>query len=283
MSGSTKIAILEPGREETGKYFSLRLKRKVIEEHPIFNSASKILVLSGFDGKFKALQHALIRYGVINDKGKWLFEDGHLVVFGGSAEFGTAALACHWYLYALEERALKKGGRVHYIASMAEITGINTTWTFSQPLYPNSFSGRHRPYAILYDGNNEIKRWLITKNIIEKIGPLLFVNGAIPPNLIPSKFPLVTLNKNLREYYSQHQTSGLNALPDENILYMLASQYQAECIITAIPGVDPVFISPGEMRINVSSFMNEDFAESLMIVRDHYYRYNTKGEKERLK
>lgn len=280
MSSGTKIAILEPGRENIGRYFTCRLKTQMKEEYPVFQDAGKILVISNIGGKFKALRQALLYCGIINEKGKWIFEDGHLVIFGGSASLEEPALACQWYLYGLEERALRKGGRIHYIASMEEIASLNTSWPYIQPAYARPRSSRS--YAVLYDGNNELRRWLLTKNVLEKIGPLIFMNGVVLPELMQANAHLTLLNRKLRRLYSGNPGMTFKT-PDPELLQRLSAQYQIDTIISAVPGQDSVITGCEGKWMNVSSILGEDFLETLMIIHNHYYRVNTNGLKERLK
>ena len=46
--------------------------------------------------------------------------------------------------------------------------------------------------------NQELVKWMKSKNSIEKIGDLLFVHGGISPQLVKARFSIDEINKIIR-------------------------------------------------------------------------------------
>ena len=259
------------------KYFSLRIKTSLSELPAAYPLPRKALILTNIQGNFRGLLYALQRGKVINEKGSWAFGDGHLIVMGDVKNIFADHQECLWYLYGLEEKAQKHSGGVHYIISTAERQLLGDTWPFSQPLYAINARSRSRSYAVLYDGNNELRRWLLTKNVLEKAGPFLFVQGVPDAVIADRGLPLSWLNKKGR---ATHLPPVLH--PDKQLVEMLADNYAAQYVITAVPETAENASLLSGLQINVLSILRDDFMASVMIAGKHLYRFNTKGEKEKL-
>lgn len=208
MPTRAKIAISEPGTETGRRYFSLRLKQSLSVEPTEYRDPHKLLVIRNIQGDFHVFRELLISVGIIDKKYHWIFGDGHLVITGdclGENEIGTE---CLWLVYALEEKAKRKGGYVHFILGKNEINNLNGSWHRLQPRYAKSRRTSKAPYVVLYDGNSELRRWLGTKNIVEKIGSVFVSNTDINTEA-PLDLPLTLINKLARQSY--YRTNELRA------------------------------------------------------------------------
>ena len=282
MKGRASIAIQVSGKEDTGAYFSLRLQAGVTEAKAAYGEIPKGLVISGIQGNFRELRQALLHTGVINEKGKWSFDAGHLIIFGDSANIRTGMQECLWFIYGLEESAAKSGGAIHYLISAREIEIISNEWPHCHPRYAPNARSKSKSFAVLYDGNNELKRWLHTKNMIEKIGPYIFLNGGLPDEVTLGPLSLAGINRELRIFYSKKGcASAWQPGPDR--LTTLAGEQQVLGVITAQQRDTTVTTDHDGRLINVSSILGGDFTESLKIVRRHLYRFNTNGDKEKIR
>lgn len=201
MPTRAKIAISEPGVEPRKRYFSLRLKQSLSVEPTEYRDPQKLMVIRNIQGDFHIFRELLISVGIIDQKYHWIFGDGHLVITGdclGENEIGTE---CLWLVYALEEKAKRKGGYVHFILGKNEINNLNGAWQRLQPRYAKSRRTSKAPYVVLYDGNSELRRWLQTKNIVEKIGSVFVSNTDISTEAPPIELPLILINRMARQSY----------------------------------------------------------------------------------
>ncbi|WP_295122932.1 hypothetical protein [uncultured Chitinophaga sp.] len=182
MSKNAKIAIYEPGDDDSRKHFSLRIKATLRQEERFFMSPRQIFVVHLEDNNFQSLAQLLLKAGIIDARYKWLFDQGHLVILGGLA----ASAECLWLIYAIEDRAKRKGGYVHYLRGKEDFNQ-STTWRHSPLNYAFDYMLNKKTYSLLYDGNNELHRWLLTKNNIVKIGDVLFTTEHLERKQIPSR------------------------------------------------------------------------------------------------
>lgn len=198
MPAQPKIAIYEPKSANKERYFTLRLKGQLEKERSVFPTPEKMLIIPPLRGDFHLLTSILRKYNVIDSKNKWTFGDGHLVLTGNCIENGINVSECLWFIYGLEERAFKKGGHLHFILGHNELVNIDGDWRHEQPNY--AFTKRKlssRAYAIIFDGNNELYRWLHTKNVIEKIGAALFSGGEAPLKTLQAGATMADINKTI--------------------------------------------------------------------------------------
>ena len=197
----TRIAISEPCVEHRRKYFSFQLKQIHYTEPCEYQRASQLLVISNIQGDFQLFRRLLIQNGVINKKYHWIFGDKHLVIAGNCFGEDEMSMECLWLAYSLEDKARKHGGYVHFLLGRNEMKHLNGNWQFQQPRYAHSQKTAGKPYAILYDGNRELRRWLQTKNIIEKIGDTVISYADVRNEISSSGMSIEQLNNNVRRFY----------------------------------------------------------------------------------
>lgn len=221
MFSKAKIALSEPGMEDAGKYFSLRLKSDLQIEGAEYPRPSKLLVISNINGNFQIFQKLLLKTGVINKYYEWTFNDGHLVIIGNCFSKAEQYAECLWLIYALEERARRKGGYVHYILGEQEILNLNGEWRYRQPRYASNIKSSPINYVVLYDGNCELWRWLRTKNIVERIGDILFVYAGISSIVNKQSLSIAEINNLTRRYYS----GAVKVLMDLDLSIIFSSEH----------------------------------------------------------
>ncbi|SFN88397.1 hypothetical protein SAMN05428949_3741 [Chitinophaga sp. YR627] len=177
-----KIALKEPGTGLSRKYFSVIIKNKLESEYALFSEVKKMMIVADTTGNFHSFKKKLLDKGVIDKKNTWIFSNGHLIVVGNFEDYRNVGNELLWMVYSLEQKAMKHGGYVHFILGAQGIKNLWLNWTFSTPNYAYPIIGKKKNYALLYDGNLELHRWLLTKNIIEKIGRVL-INGGFYHNI----------------------------------------------------------------------------------------------------
>ncbi|QHS61887.1 metallophosphoesterase family protein [Chitinophaga agri] len=169
-----RLHIRVPGKQEHTKHFSVRLQKNLINEPIEFNCSPEIIFLSNITHNFASLQKTLLKEEIIDKHYKWTFSNKHIVIIEDFETIEEERINCLWLLYSLEEKAKKQGGYIHLILSNYNSLLRDTIWRNSHPNYAmiESLSLRSTN-TVLYDGNNELWRWLKTKNVVEKIGTLL--------------------------------------------------------------------------------------------------------------
>lgn len=301
MRTRSKISLAMPGEEDAKRYFSFKLKQNTANERSEYPRPKKLFVVSDIEGNFRTLCKLLFKARVIDRSLHWVFEDGHLVVLGDCFDRGEEVTECLWLIYSLEEKARKAGGDIHFILGNHEIMNMNGDWRYVHPKYAERKSGNS---TALYSGNNELWRWLGTKNIVEKSGDILFVHGGIAPELVQNNLSVKEINDLARRYYS-NINEAIN-VPMASLLFDSNTSpfwYRGYYIGTALEEqIDSALrhfgvktIVTGHTVLNqVTTFfngkvinINTDHAsgnsQGLLISKDRFYRLTVVGNKDRIK
>ena len=160
------------------------------------------MVLSDIEGNFGALRKLLQANKVIDEDFNWKFGDGHLVLIGDFFDRGQQVTEVLWFIYYLEEKAKAAGGYIHFILGNHEIMNLSGDLRYVQQKYFDNATLLNQKYVTLYDENSELGRWLRTKNIVEKIGDIVFVHGGISGDINRMNISIPDINKLARPYYA---------------------------------------------------------------------------------
>ncbi len=197
--GSLSLKVMTDVANET---FLVRLKKELKNENSEFLNVNKLLVLSDIEGNFGAFRKLLQANKVIDEKFKWKFDNGHLVLIGDFFDRGKQVTEVLWLIYSLEEKAKDEGGYVHFILGNHEIMNLSNDLRFVPQKYIDNSSLLNKKYVSLYDENSELGRWLRTKNIVEKIGNNLFAHGGISAQMNKLSMSVSNINQLSRPYYA---------------------------------------------------------------------------------
>jgi hypothetical protein len=285
--------------------FKTTLKDTLANEKCQFDSVRGILAISDIEGNFEAFRSLLIRNKVIDEKYNWIFGNNHLVLLGDFFDRGLNVTECLWLIYDLEQKAKKAGGYVHFVLGNHEIMNMSGNFKYVRNKYIENAYLIREHYKNWYKPNTELGKWLQTKNIVERIGNVLFVHGGISEDLSKLDLGIDKMNDLARKYYFSADTA--NQSNDTNIKLLFDTKfapfwyrgYIKEDVEAAI--IDKVLLQFGVNRIvvghtivpHVSSFYNgkvigidtkhrEGINEGIYIEADAVYKINITGLKEQL-
>lgn len=299
-----KIALRVPSTHHDDRFFSFRLKQEMHNEPSEFQQPRRIFVISDIEGNFKSFCTLLIKCGVVNKYLKWIFNDGHLVIVGDCLDRGEHVIECLWLIYSLEEQARRKGGYVHFILGNHEIMNLNGDWRYVHPKYATTASSAASPITALYYGNSELWCWLCTKNIIEKIGSILFVHGGIPPLLNELPFSISDINKLAQRHYTVSEQSFTNPLlsiifnsqdspfwyrgyyngtATQAIIDATLKKFSVSTIVTGHTITEQIASYFDGKVINVNTDHANGKSEGLLIERNKYYRITMNNKPQKIK
>jgi len=199
--------------DEPGKNFNVSLKSNLANEKAEYGSVKKMLVLSDIEGNFAALRKLLQGNHVIDENFNWVFDKGHLVLLGDFVDRGTMVTEVLWLIYSLEEKAKTAGGQVHYILGNHEIMNMSGDLNYVDPRYIEHATMMNRHYMHLFGQDTEIGRWLATKNVVERIGNIMFTHGGISSYVNYLQLPLKEINDLSRRFY----TDSTYKYPDKRL------------------------------------------------------------------
>jgi hypothetical protein len=294
---------LKVGTDEPGKTFLVKLKDNLQVEKNEYKKVSKQVVISDIEGNFGAFRKLLQNSGVIDKDFNWTFGNGHLVLTGDFFDRGDRVTEVLWLIYSLEDKAKAAGGYVHYVLGNHEIMNLSGDLRYLHPKYvQDTVLLKENHTWSLYSENSELGRWLRTKNIIEKIGNILFTHGGISAEMNFIDLSLNKINELARPYY--HDTSYKYPDLKVEVIYSdwgpfwYRGYYQGKTIAT-IGQIDTTLekynvkkiatghtvISDTISVLHKGKLINTDVhhakghSEALLIEGNKYYRITIAGEK----
>lgn len=180
--------------------FEVPLKDTIVTEANVYDQPAKMFVLSDIEGEFEGFRALLLAGKVINKKYEWTYGKGHLIICGDLFDRGPNVPEGMWLLYKLEDEAKKSGGYVHVVLGNHDVMNMAGDWRYVAPKYKETANLMQLDYAVLYDTQAELGRWLRSKNVMEKIGNGLYMHGGISPKLPNTGLSLAQINQACRKY-----------------------------------------------------------------------------------
>ena len=190
---------IEDGKVVTKELPSDRFPTKFKAERSTYKKVSKIAALSDLHGQYD-LSIKILRKNKIIDKGlNWTYGDGHLVIVGDVFDRGDKVTELLWFIYNLEGKAEKQGGKVHYLLGNHEYMIFENDLRHINEKYKASSELLNTTYPELFGNNTVLGRWLRSKPTIIKIDDMLFLHGGISEEFITDGFKISRTNKQMRK------------------------------------------------------------------------------------
>lgn len=294
---------------QIGFKFPLRKEHKPARS--VYPEVDKLFAISDIEGNFSAFASTLKSNGVIDDRFRWNFGDGHLVLVGDFFDRGEHVTAVLWLIYKLEEEAKRAGGQVHFIIGNHEEMNMRGDERFAVTKYKRVAEKMEVPIRDLYEKNTELGRWLRTKNVVVKIGNTLFTHGGISPAFSKNGLSLEKTNQiaqqfmgesfRLIELQSNNKNTPMVFAKDGPLWYRgyfkekmsntdmqrVLDAYQAEHIVvghTIVEEITPLYegrLIPIDVK-HATQVKTKGFNAILKTGPKTFYRVNVKGDREEM-
>lgn len=181
--------------------FYVKLKPNNEKPPSTYDAVDNIFAISDIEGNYYSFVNLLIGNKITDEKLNWIYGNGHLVFNGDILDRGKYVTQVMWLLYKLEQEADAAGGKVHLILGNHEVMNLEGDHRYVADKYVNLAKQLNISEADFYNENNEMGRWLRSKNIIEKIGDDLFVHGGISSTLLDKNLSIEEINKIAQDNY----------------------------------------------------------------------------------
>lgn len=204
--------------------FWVTLQRQYIPQQSIYPQPPKLVAVSDIEGNFEAFQSLLQAQGVMDQNFNWTFADGHLVLVGDFMDRGSNVTQVLWLIYQLEQEAAQAGGKVHFVLGNHEALNLQQRINYVNKKYiaiAQKIADEKNykvAYAQLMNKNNELVKWLKTKNLMVKIGDNLFVHGGISPELVTSGLSIQQINEIGRNTIAERLYNATEGDPNANLI-----------------------------------------------------------------
>ncbi len=194
----TEITI-EDGKIITKELPLDRFPTKFKTARSTFKKVSKIAAFSDLHGQYDLSIKILQKNKIIDKNLNWTYGDGHLVIVGDIFDRGDKVTELLWFVYNLEAKAEKEGGKVHYLLGNHEYMVFQNDLRFINEKYKASAELLNTTYPELFGKNTVLGRWLRSKPTIIKIDDRLFLHGGISEAFIADGFKINRINKQMRK------------------------------------------------------------------------------------
>jgi hypothetical protein len=192
---------LRVASDEAGKAFTVQLKKELVNEKSEFPGVTKMFILSDIEGNFSAFRKLLQVNGVMDENFNWTFGSGHLVLTGDFFDRGDRVTEVLWLIYSLEDKAKQAGGYVHFVLGNHEIMNMSGDIRYVHPKYIENADLLGENYMALFSEEAELGKWLRTKNVVERVGDILFAHGGISAEVNSIDLSAQRINKMVRPFY----------------------------------------------------------------------------------
>lgn len=285
-----------------GETFTVQLKARLQKEKSEFRKVPLQFAVSDMEGNLKSMLKLLQANKIIDSQLNWTFGEGHLVLTGDFFDRGTQVTELLWFIYALEEKAKMAGGYVHFVLGNHEIMNLNGDFRYVQPKYMEQAALLQTDYYSLFNEQAELGRWLRTKNIVEKVGDVLYVHGGISGEVNLFNFSAPVINDMARPFYGDTTYRYPDAYVE--ILYSdigpfwyrgyytgasKASQAQVDSTLSIFGAKyiatghtivsDTISIRFNNKLFNTDVPHSKGYSEGLLLEKGKFYRANEHGER----
>lgn len=270
----------------------------------VYAAPEKVLAISDIEGNFKEYWNLLRANGVINDRHEWVFGKNHLVLLGDFFDRGLQVTECLWFTYYLEQVAEQAGGRVHFIIGNHELMNMNNQLYHLREKYRQNAFHLGVPYDKWYTPETELGRWLSSKNVMERVGPTLFLHAGLSKSMNALQLPLEKVNELARSHYFAYDKAQRSSDKALQVMYSKSGPwwyrgnmqktggsqpvneglalYGAERMVlghSVVPHVSSLY--DGRV-IGIDTRHKMGRSEGLLIENGQHYRVNANGERASL-
>ncbi|WP_144250540.1 metallophosphoesterase [Mucilaginibacter corticis] len=202
--------------------FKVSLKEKIEIPYGEYPAAGKTLFVSDIEGEFKVFRELLLKSKVIDQEYNWIYGANNLVIAGDLFDRGKDVVPELWLLYKLEDEAKAKGGSVHVLLGNHDIMNLDGDHRYTDGKYFKNAWLMGTDATGLFGKDTELGRWLLSKNIVEKIGDVLVMHAGLSPEVARLNLSLEQLNHKARPYYDVK----INQIPaDFKVLFDKSSPF----------------------------------------------------------
>ena len=175
-----------------------------------------LFVMADTHGEFEIAATLLQRHGVIDQRLRWSFGKGHLVVLGDVFDRGPNQTELLWLLYQLEAEAARAGGGVHLAVGNHESMVLTGDNRYLNPKYPRvaALLGAD-DYTSLWNEQSLLGQWLRTKAAMFRIGDYLCLHGGVSPELLARGLTLSSVNQTVRAALTER------SMPNEQAQFVM--------------------------------------------------------------
>ncbi len=195
-------------------HFYVKPKQDILTTPSVYEKSDKIFAVSDIEGNYYSFVNLLIGNNITDDNLNWIYGTGHLVLNGDFVDRGEYVTQVLWLIYKLEQEASAAGGHVHFILGNHEAMNLEGNFKYVKDKYKRLVANRNISETDFYNDKNEMGRWMRSKNIVEKIGDILFMHAGMSKTMLNKKFSLERINQIAQLNYGLDLDNDILTIPN---------------------------------------------------------------------
>ena len=202
---------------QTPDHFYVKLNQNILTPPSSYKKSDKIFAVSDIEGNYYSFVNLLIGNDITDSNLNWIYGTGHLVLNGDFVDRGEYVTQVLWLMYKLEQEASAAGGHVHFILGNHEAMNLEGNFRYVKNKYQRLALNLNIAEEDFYNDKNELGRWMRSKNVIERIGDVLFLHGGISNTFLNEHLSLNIINEIAQSNYGLNLENDTLTIP--NLLF----------------------------------------------------------------
>ena len=149
-------------------------------ENSNFKNVDSIFVVGDVHGKYDRLTKLLQNSNIIDENLNWIAGKANLVFLGDLFDRGNKVINVLWFIYELEHKAQKHGGKVHLVLGNHEIMVMSKDLRYISKKDKNiSIAYKVKFDELFHPKETLLGNWLKSKASVLKVDMALFAHGGV--------------------------------------------------------------------------------------------------------
>ena len=167
------------GGKETGMH-EVTIRKKFDQEKTAYKKVDSIYVVGDIHGRYDQVKNLLIKSKIVDENLNWIAGASHIVFLGDVFDRGNDVTKVLWFIYDLETKAEKAGGKIHMVLGNHEIMTMTKDLRYVSRKERNIAVAHGLSYdALFHPKNSYLGTWLRSKVSVLKVGQVVFAHGGI--------------------------------------------------------------------------------------------------------
>lgn len=156
------------------------LQPNSIKTNSIFKNVDSLFIVGDVHGRYNQLINLLKKSHIINTDMNWIAGKSNLVFLGDLFDRGNDVTKVLWFIYELEEKAEKAGGKVHLVLGNHEIMTMSKDLRYVGQKETTIAGVYGLKYDYLFHPNKSfLGSWLSAKPSVIKVDKSILAHGGI--------------------------------------------------------------------------------------------------------
>lgn len=188
----------------------------------IYEGVEKMAVLSDIHGQYELFIKLLEANKIIDQKGNWNYNKGHLVIIGDAFDRGDKVTETLWHILKLSEQAHKAGGQVHYLLGNHDIMVLNADLRYINDKYKQVEQLSSTSYDQLFGQHTLMGQWLRACPVVLKINDIVFNHAGLSMEMVKNDLSIDAINTTFTNQIIDNHRDSIRA--DEHLSLLARSQ-----------------------------------------------------------